>query len=147
MSQSKYREHAVDVYFKSFFLLKKLFKEEGENEFFRIFINTISQGVQNNDPFTLESGLFASKCILDALETTQNHNFFVEQVLNFILTTPLATTNQIVVVGSISFIHEASIYLNFMPSLLNNTLKLILQASVNFPSIEQLAFKTVFEIC
>ena len=74
MSVGKYREFACDVYFKAFYLLRKVFKEQGE----ALIFNLILKDVQNtNEPYVAESGIFAVRSILDALELNEQSNKFI----------------------------------------------------------------------
>ena len=64
MNIGKYREYAYDVYFKSFIILGKIYKEQGEAVIMELILNKFKNGVEY---FSCESGLFACKSILDAL--------------------------------------------------------------------------------
>jgi len=72
----KYREQALDVYFKGFYVLVKVFKEKGE----ALFFDLIRAPLRSEDPATFESGIFATKSILDALEETKSHIDFLDEV-------------------------------------------------------------------
>ena len=47
ISVSKYRDFAIDVYYKAFCLLGKIYKQQGENLIFELIINELSN---NQDP-------------------------------------------------------------------------------------------------
>lgn len=41
MTIGKYRDHACDVFFKSFVLIKRVFKDEGQQFFFKLLLEAV----------------------------------------------------------------------------------------------------------
>ena len=76
MSVGKYRDYASDVYFKSYLLLKKVHKDQGELLVFEIISLAITK--DQNDPYIFESGIFAIKSLIDAFEKTSSPTQFSE---------------------------------------------------------------------
>lgn len=64
--------------------------------------------VQNQeDPYSLESGLFAAKSILDCLELHESNTTFVEKTFLSIIQSPYSVSHPTVARGGVLFIHEA----------------------------------------
>lgn len=101
MSISKYREFACDVYFKAFYLLRKIFDSRGEQLIFDLFRSYI-QNMQ--EPYVAESGIFAARSILDALDMNELSNQFIQAVYTAIISNPHSITHKVLARGVIVFI-------------------------------------------
>ncbi len=76
MSVAKYREHAQDVFFKSYSILKKVGGDEGKRILLQSLVACINKSQQ--DAHLFESGIFAIKCLLDGFEKTSSPTLMSE---------------------------------------------------------------------
>jgi hypothetical protein len=144
MSASKYREFALDVFFKAFYLLGRIYKEQGENLIFDLIIAEVSSVL---DPLIVESGIFAAKSIIDALKECPTHNTFIGKMFELILINPFKFKSRSLTKQSILFINEASIYFKVLPTMILQILNFLIEATVYFRDSHSIIFKTIMEIC
>jgi hypothetical protein len=82
MSVVKYREHSSDVFFKSYYVLKKYLKEPGQKLVFDILGSAIHK--DNQDPYIVESGIYILKGVLDDFEKSKEPTEISEFLRNSI---------------------------------------------------------------
>lgn len=144
MSIGRYREHAYDVFFKAFILIVKVFRDQGKELIFSIITQKLDS---SQDPYEIESIVFASKSILEALDKDELSLKFLRKVLATIIANKASNENVILAREVINFINEAAAYLQAYPEIIADVISLLLKIIHNHESLNNLSYKAIFELC
>jgi len=84
MNLGRYREHAYDVFFKAYLLLAKVYKVRGKE----LILNIITQKLEfTEDPYQVESIIFACKSLLEAFDKDEICLNFLRKVFAKLINT------------------------------------------------------------
>lgn len=99
------------------------------------------------DPYVAESGLFAARSVLDALDLNDQSSKFMQNVYTSIIQNPFTMTHKVLAKSSVVFIQESSTFIRAYPTLISAILPLLLQLGSLYPDIQSIVFKTIYELC